>query len=839
METTQSDSSSSPVQLICQRAAQSDAKQPLSCGVPFARGAVPTDSLFTIGNGAGSTLPVQSRVLQRWPDGSVRWAHFEWIDSAAKGAEWSLYWSPSPGEATKATATANPLSFSSFDAEVDLDGAIIFLSKSGDRIGALKLTVDLTEGQPAAFAWSPLCLEDEGPICTRLKMAGRLRRDSRLQISLELCVYPALNAIFVKAEVTNPHAAAHRGGRWGLGTTGSIYFDDISLLLEMAEPLSSGTLSPGRGHPSLTFGESLALFQASSGGANWDSLNHINRDGAVPLAFSGCRLDIDTSQQHIPRASPLLSTQFGQSSVALCPMHFWQNFPSTLNADGALARIGLFPREHPDRHEIQGGERKTHAVWLRLSPDHLSSHDEWLRTPAIVSTTPAWNAYASALPFITPSKQDPQDPYLMLINAAIEGPDTFNAKRERMDEYGWRNFGDIPADHEQTYYRGKEPLISHYNNQYDIVLGLGTHYLRSGDPRWFDEMQILASHVRDIDIYHTDEDVPAYNRGMFWHTAHDVSAETSNHRTYPLSGAGGGGGPSCEHLYASGLALHYWLTGERSSRDCVLELGQFVIDADDGRLTPLKWISQKPTGLASRSGAPDYHGPGRGSGNALRTLLDAYSVSEDEKFLIKAGELVRRCVHPDDDPETHRLREPEIRWFYMVFLRSLCGYLLVKHEHSQFDDDFHYARDSLLRYVRWMCKHEYFYLDKPDRLLEPTETWAAQEFRKSEVLDLASLFADSSERATFHDKAAYFFERAESALSRSETRTFARPVALALTFGAMRSAFCGKHAPALDAPYGTPINVGRRRQFVPQRADALRRGVAGLCIALMLAAVWL
>ena len=46
-------------------------------------------------------------------------------------------------------------------------------------------------------------------------------------------------------------------------------------------------------------------------------------------------------------------------------------------------------------------------------------------------------------------------------------------------------------------------------------------------------MHELAVHVRDIDVYHTDEDKSAYNHGLFWHTVHYVDAGTSTHRSYP------------------------------------------------------------------------------------------------------------------------------------------------------------------------------------------------------------------------------------------------------------------------------------------------------------------
>src|SRR5436853_4454991 len=46
---------------------------------------------------------------------------------------------------------------------------------------------------------------------------------------------------------------------------------------------------------------------------------------------------------------------------------------------------------------------------------------------------------------------------------------TLFRSREVIDEYGWRNYGDVWADHEEAYYDGPRPIISHYNNQYDLL----------------------------------------------------------------------------------------------------------------------------------------------------------------------------------------------------------------------------------------------------------------------------------------------------------------------------------------------------------------------------------
>jgi hypothetical protein len=73
--------------------------------------------------------------------------------------------------------------------------------------------------------------------------------------------------------------------------------------------------------------------------------------------------------------------------------------------------------------------------------------------------------------------------YESLVNQAIEGSDSFFAKREKIDEYGWRNYGDLYGDHEAVYHKGPTPMISHYNNQYDCVLGFFYQFMRSGDQR--------------------------------------------------------------------------------------------------------------------------------------------------------------------------------------------------------------------------------------------------------------------------------------------------------------------------------------------------------------------
>ncbi len=60
--------------------------EPLTCGVPFPKGLTRTTDGWTLTDGAGVTQLVQARVLDRWADGSIRWALVDTQADVAGGA---------------------------------------------------------------------------------------------------------------------------------------------------------------------------------------------------------------------------------------------------------------------------------------------------------------------------------------------------------------------------------------------------------------------------------------------------------------------------------------------------------------------------------------------------------------------------------------------------------------------------------------------------------------------------------------------------------------------------------------------------------------------------------
>jgi len=706
------------------------------------------------------------------------------------------------------------------------------------------LTVEAEDLTGGAFqaSWHDVREETSGPLRRSVRAAGRLTGPAGELADVELLLHTFAGLPIARVELTvrNGRASAHPGGCWDLGNEGAIYFRRLTVALGGPWRQMAVSALPNQS-PGAVAG-SWTLWQASSGKPNWQSTNHLNRHHEIPIPFRGYRLTTARGICEGLHATPLVIARGQGASLGLAVSEFWQNFPQSIEGrDGSLL-YHLFPPQMPDAQELSGGEQKTWTFhWAAGGESMPADSLAWCRERIVVTAEPDYYASTGALPYFT-TKADGDTEYAALVDAAIEGDDTFDHKRDVLDEYGWRHFGDLYGDHEAVFHKGPSPLVSHYNNQYDAVLGMALQGLRSGDARWLTAMSELARHVIDIDIYHTAGDKSAYNGGLFWHTVHYIDADTTGHRTYPAKSRRGGG-PSPGHLYTSGLMHVYWLTGDRSAREAAIGLGQFVIDCDDGTKTVFRSLSHNHTGLATES-APGYHGPGRASGNALNALLDAHRLSGERRFLDKAQQIIRRCIHPADDIDKHDLLNTECRWFYTMFLQSLAKFLDYKAELDQVDDMVAYARASLLHYARWMAAHEYPYLDQPEKLEYPTETWAAQDMRKSEVFAHAVRHAVGPQREEFRERCEFFFRDAVAKLTDMPTRTLARPVVLLLTNGLLCQYLRQHPDEAAVAPTETPVDFGRPEKFRPQKRVAIGRAKflavtgAAVVVAGVAAFVW-
>ena len=825
--------------------------EPVTFGVPLPRGLVPDGWRLAARRPDGLQLPAESVVTDRWSDGSARWVlmhiRLDVPDGTVPGAvvaeltPLTAVASTEPiaehhdatvrvrtGQATLKVAVGSPLGFTA-----TWHGQLLTAwTRVRQHGGAIAASIDRVEIRHASALRGDVLFH------------GRVTLRSRQQLAIDGAVecFAGLDAVRVRLTLRNPDRARHEHGFWPLGDPGSVLIDAFELGLSLSPAVTSSDLSCGE-DGFISLGRPALLHQDSSGGRQWDSPVHRNRDGLVKARFCGFQLRTPGGVSEGRRAVPVVRVRTGISELNIAVPRFWQNWPQSIHIDDEQIVLGFLSGEHADRHELQGGEQKTYEAVVGFGADAVSQSPlAWAHQPLVVSPDPSWYVESGAVARLSPAAEEPAAGYGTLVNRAIQGESSFFGKRERIDEYGWRHFGDLYADHEAVGHEGPSPLVSHYNNQYDAILAFGVHFLRSGDPRWWELFDDLARHVADIDIYHTNRDKSAYSGGLFWHSNHYMDAGVATHRTYDPAG-GVGGGPSAEHNYAAGLALHYFLTGSAASRDAAIGLACWVIRMDEGQRTVFRWLASGPTGLASASGSALYHGPGRASGNSIVACLHGHRLSGDRRLLEKAEELIRRCIHPSDDVRARELFQVEQRWYYTVFLQALGEYLDYKRDLGEDDRISAWARESLLTYARWMASHERPYLSVPELLEFPNETWAAQDMRKAEALAYAACHARGDERTALRKRAEYFYRYSCSTLLDTPNAALTRPLVLALVNGWKGASLL--HGAAIDPG---PASAGDwqfepPQAFEPQKTRALRRAkwvvVALASSAAVAALLWL
>jgi hypothetical protein len=818
-------------------------EQPVTLGVPFAAGILKDPEQLALFDHEEVMVPSQRRSLAWWPDGSVKWLLLDFLLTATPNCPWSLRTSHTSDHQPESTEALS-VSESESEFQIDTGVATVHLDKRTFRPfrrvvvqgrdvlepNTACCTLTVASGHQAHPEIEDVRIETRGPVRLDVACSGVIPGRAKCRFVGRLSFFARSTLVQLRFTIHNPRRAWHPRGLWDLGDAGSVFFRELSLSLQVHGPDAARvawSTEPGQPVQYSSSGK-LEVYQDSSGGENWQSRNHVNRQGHVLSRFRGYRVRSAGVEAAGLRATPVVSIANSAGSVTAAVSEFWQNFPKAIETGAGQLHVRLFPRQFDDVFELQGGEQKTHTVWLRFDEPRRAPLEQldWIRCPACAHLPPSWYAESKAIPHLVPADRRRPAPLDRLLEEACDAPGGLPGRREPTDEYGWRNYGEIYADHEREHYAGSDPFVSHYNNQYDSIHGSILQFLRTGQADWWAFLDPLARHVIDIDIYHTQQDRAAYNGGLFWFTDHYQTAATSTHRTYsranvPKDRSSYGGGPGSEHNFTRGLLHYYYLTGDPQASEAVLELAHWVIAMDDGRRTILSLLDDGPTGLATATGSLDYQGPGRAAGNSISALLDVWQLTGVRSYLLKAEEFIQRCIHPQDDVASRDLLNAEKRWSYTVFLTVLDRYLRLKAEADEIDANYAYAQASLLHYAEWMLHHERPYFDRREELEFPTEAWPGQELRKANVLRLAAAHAEEPLRTQLHRRGTELAERAWGDLFSFSSRTSARALALMMTEGTVDHAVAdGVIEPAIRAEtlaeWPLPVN------FIPQRTRVQR-----------------
>lgn len=785
-------------------------KEFVRVGVPCPNSVIWGAQSFLLVNQENEEQLCQATILNTWHDGSVKWLLLDFAATvpAYGRVKYRLF------ERNDSIAiVADPISIdkgtdcwriSTGSAEFVLDTkefrpfrSITVNNSNLQAAGCSSCLLEL-DGRTLTPFVDTVVAESVGPLRSIVRLEGCFGgvASASPRFSCRIHFFSGCSHVLLEFTLHNPRPASHPGGLWDLGDKGSLLFKELTLKFPLASKGGTSIIcSPEPDRSLLQFDPSsgaVRVYQESSGGEIWNSPVHRTRGGTVRLRYRG--YEVTNGGKKLcegQRATPIVWCGNGEVGVSAVMPLFWQEFPKAFTVGADELKVELFPGDSPDLHELQGGEQKTTAVYL----DFAASRDglAWARSPLVAVPSPETCKRSSVfidLPSI-PAEGENNDLVDLFVTT-----DKLIHNRENADEYGWRNFGDFHADHEAVFHKGTQPFVSHYNNQYDLCGGLYRKFLASGDVMWGQLASDLARHVCDIDLYHTDQDRQEFNQGMFWHTDHYIDAGLSTHRTCSREHLTVkdprycGGGPGAEHCYTTGLLYHYFLTGNPAFRGAVISLADWVLISLSGTATVLDVVKKttknvrllRNSSKKQRRIFPRYPLT-RGTGNALTACLDAYEVSGNDRFLVEAERLIRGALHPEDDIAVRNLSDPESTWSYTVLLVAVAKFLNKKLELKQLDSGYDYARACLLAYAEWMFVHEYPYLEKPEKLEYPNETWAAQELRKSVVFWFAAAYASTDRAEEFIERAKFFYDSASSELLKHSTSSFIRPLALMLQNG--------------------------------------------------------
>lgn len=568
-------------------------------------------------------------------------------------------------------------------------------------------------GATRAFA-----VEEAGPVFFSARVEGDIADESGralLEYELWIRAFAGQSLARLLLTVRNSRAARRRVlGQWPLGLAGSVYFREVGWSITPVQDgvvfgtLHAGGLShyplcadPAMHKPWPGGGEvyrgpvvsSAALVQDSSGGDNWFHRSHVNRDWRIPLSYRGWKAFVDGREiAGGDRAEAFAAAEDPRVGVAVGVRHFWQNFPKAVRvvrrADGkAQVCAALWPEEFADAHELQGGEQKTHELTVYFYRGDAGRgvpvpYNQWPETaaamcralhPPVALCAPQHYAASHAFDYLGAYDNAGEPRYELANEGSLRAsPANLLSQREFFDEYGWRNFGDVPADCEAG---GR--VLSHYNLEYDMGYAMLMQAARTADARpdlaleWWHLAEAALRHESDIDCYHTAEDRHtdgAYCHGKHHHTDHAFEVGRSTHRAYEEDGLAGdlvwywhahrGGGPESQHMNTRGMLTYAWMADYPPAIRVARAMADLVV-----------WKIEKDRFAQIGTFFRD-------SGHNLQILNDAWRLTGERKYL-DVGAVVIDRGHPDRQPWSAGFpAEGEmICWGGSIFLKEIARHI--------------------------------------------------------------------------------------------------------------------------------------------------------------------
>jgi len=513
---------------------------PASASVPLPRGRVRRAEALWLAASDGRAVPLQTRVLERWPDGSARWLLLDFPADveAGKLARYTLRDGAVPAAAAGARVRvesggdgARVIDTGALRVTVPARGGALLaeVAAGATRLaGPVELPALGVDGAPGGQpTYERPSVETEGPVRSELLVAGRY--PGGIAWEARIAAFAGQRFLRLQLTLTNlgePHYAAVN-----------------SLLLAVPGRFTSAAFGvDGVPRPLASLEPPHELVQAD----------------ATPALLDGAR-----AGKH---ADGWATARGDGGAVTIVAPWFWEEYPKAFRVGVHHLAIDLFAgREAP--LQFGTGAAKTHELWLALEPaDGGASPAELaaaLGAPLVALPPAAWIVESRALP----NALDPDAPgardFLARLATAHAGYRR-NVERERWDDglpvpceerteehprvglYGVFNWGDWQFPGYRDHTRGCDGWG---NLEYDLPQVLALAWAATGSRGFWDGLGPAARHYRDVDIIHHAPGHPEWVGMNHPHKALHFAFESPE--TIDLG-----------HTWTEGLVSYHRLTGD-------------------------------------------------------------------------------------------------------------------------------------------------------------------------------------------------------------------------------------------------------------------------------------
>jgi len=507
---------------------------PIRCGIPLPAGKVRNCNQIVLRNMKDQQLAIQTKPMNYWPDGSIRWLELDTIAEShihtrklmldINNTESQPFLPNQPACVT--SQNQNQITIKTGQIEITTGGNNQFINKitngsatSQNLIGQIQ--IDGKIYHPIIEKTKVLA---NGPVRAEIEMSGDLKsKNDRIgRFVFRLCAF---------------------AGQPYLRMTWRI-FNETPKTLNISRFELIGSYKPD---PNNTIYWGHHKKNAKNGITVQQLLEDQYQvfDKHEKIIYTG---------EHAPG---WLGITGDKKSLLVQVRHFYQQFPKALQFKDGKLRISLFESSKSQPHyKITEGEAKRHEIWLALWDRKV--RDEQLEKNAKCFTRPPrlfdadYFCNSGGFGHAAPYDENRFGGYFAEMKYRYP-----NIAAEELYEFGIRNWGD------KSSRKGKPTKISWKNAHYDRQRSLVNEYLMTGDLRWFDRLEAVVRHIIDVDICHFSKTRPQFVGGIY-----DCHRGSGDHT----------GGEPWEPTQRNKGTLDYWrLTGDTDARDAAIGVADFAI----------------------------------------------------------------------------------------------------------------------------------------------------------------------------------------------------------------------------------------------------------------------